>query len=161
MGRRVYIETSVISYLVARPSRNILAAAWQQVTQEWWDTRRARFELFASELVLAEASHGDPDAAQRRTEALQGIPDLEVTDDAVALAGRLINEGALPMEATGDALHIAVAAVHGMDYLLTWNYRHLDNAERKPVVRDVCAMAGFRCPEICTPQELMGEEANG
>jgi predicted nucleic acid-binding protein len=161
MGRRVYIETSVISYLVARPSRNILAAAWQQVTQEWWDKRRARFELFTSELVLAEAGQGDPDAAQRRSETLQSIPDLEVADEVVALATRLVNEGALPREAMDDAVHIAVAAVHGMDYLLTWNYRHLDNAERKPVVRSVCAIAGYRCPEICTPQELMGEEENG
>jgi hypothetical protein len=97
MGRRVYIETSVISYLVARPSRNILAAAWQQVTQEWWDKQRARFELFTSELVLAEAAQGDPDAAQRPSEPLQSIPDLEVTDEVVALAKRLVKEGALPV----------------------------------------------------------------
>jgi len=158
MGRRVYIETSVISYLVARPSRNIVATAWQQVTQEWWDKRRAQFELFTSELVLAEAAQGDPDAAQRRSETLQSLPDLEVTDEVIALAERLVNEGALPREAMDDAVHIAVAAVHGMDYLLTWNYRHLDNAERKPLVRSVCALAGYRCPEICTPQELLGEQ---
>jgi predicted nucleic acid-binding protein len=161
MGRRVYIETSVVSYLVARPSRNLLAAAWQQVTQEWWDKRRAGFELFTSQLVLAEVAQGDPGAAQRRREALQHIPDLEVTDEVVALAARLVKEGALPREATDDAVHIALAAVHGMDYLLTWNYRHLDNAERKPIVRSICAIAGYRCPEICTPQELMGEEEDG
>ena len=161
MGRRVYIETSVVSYLVARPSRNLLAAAWQQVSQEWWDKRRAGFELFTSQLVLAEVAQGDPEAAKRRREALQYIPDLEVTDEVVALAAQLVKEGALPREATDDAVHIAVAAVHGMDYLLTWNYRHLDNAERKPIVRSICAIAGYRCPEICTPQELMGEEENG
>ncbi len=161
MGTRVYIETSVVSYLVARPSRNLLAAAWQQVTLDWWDKRRAGFELYTSSLVLAEVAQGDPGAAQRRREALRDIPDLEVTDDVVALAGRLIKEGALPREATDDALHIAVAAVHGMDYLLTWNYRHLDNAERKPMVRSICAIAGYRCPEICTPQELMGENEDG
>ena len=160
MGRRVYIETSVITYLVARPSRNILAAAWQQVTQEWWDEQRARFELFTSALVLAEAAQGDPAAAQRRRDTLQNIPDLEITEEVVALAKRLVNEGALPREATDDALHVAVAAVHGVDYLLTWNCRYLDNAERKPRVRSVCAAAGYRCPEICTPLELMGEPQN-
>lgn len=161
MGKCVYIETSVISYLVARPSRNLLAAAWQQVTQDWWDKRRVRFELFTSQLVFAEAAQGDPEAARRRGDALQNIPDLEVTDEVVALAARLVTEGALPREATDDAVHIAVAAVHGMDYLLTWNYRHLDNAERKPLVRRVCTLAGYRYPEICTPQALMGEEENG
>jgi predicted nucleic acid-binding protein len=120
-----------------------------------------RFELFTSQLVFAEAAHGDPEAARRRSEALQNIPNLEVTDEVVALAARLVAEGALPREAMDDAVHIAVAAVHGMDYLLTWNYRHLDNAERKPVVRSVCTLAGYQCPEICTPQELMGEEENG
>jgi len=160
MGKRVYIETSVISYLAARPSRNLLAAAWQQVTQEWWDNQRSRFELFISELVLAEAAQGDPEAAERRSEKLKGIPDLEVTDGVVALAKKLVDEGALPREAMDDAMHIAVAAVHGVDYLLTWNCRHLDNAERKPLVRSVCAVAGYPCPEICTPQELMGEQDN-
>ena len=161
MGKRVYIETSVISYLVARPSRNILTAAWQQVTHEWWEKQRSRFELFTSELVLAEAGQGDPEAAQRRREMLRDIPDLDVTDGVVALAKRLVDEGALPRQATDDAIHIAVAAVHGVDYLLTWNCRHLDNAERKPLVRNVCAICGYRCPEICTPLELMGEQENG
>ena len=157
MDKRVYIETSVISYLVARPSRNLLTAAWQQVTREWWDNRRSRFELYASELVSVEASHGDSDAAQRRSEILIGIPDLAVTDSAVALAKKLVGAGALPREAMDDAMHLSVAAVHGIDYLLTWNCRHLDNAEMKPLMRNVCAVAGYRCPEICTPQELMGE----
>ena len=156
MGKRVYIETSVISYLTARPSRQILAAAWQQVTQEWWDKHRTRFDLFASELVLAEAGQGDPDAAQKRIEKLKGIPDLEVTSDVVVLAKKLVADGALPNDAMDDAMHVAVSAVHGVDYLLTWNCRHLDNAELKPLIRSVCAVAGYRCPEICTPQELMG-----
>jgi predicted nucleic acid-binding protein len=158
MGKRVYIETSVISYLVARPSRNLLTAAWQELTRQWWDNRRSRFELFTSELVSAEASLGDPDAARRRSEKLRGISDLAVTDSTVALAKKLVDAGALPKEAVDDAMHLAVAAVHGIDYLLTWNCRHLDNAELKPLMRSVCAVAGYRCPEICTPQELMGEQ---
>ena len=157
MGKRVYIETSVISYLVARPSRNLLTAAWQQVTHEWWDSRRSRFELYTSELVSAEASRGDPDAAKSRNEELRDIADLEVTESAVALAKKLVDAGAVPKEAMDDAMHLSVAAIHGMDYLLTWNCRHLDNAEMKPLMRSVCAVAGHRCPEICTPQELMGE----
>ena len=98
MGKRVYIETSVISYLAARPSQDLLTAAWQQVTHEWWNNRRPRFELFTSELVSAEASQGDPDAAKRRDEKLRDIADLEVTDSAVALAKKLVDAGALPKE---------------------------------------------------------------
>ena len=147
MGKRVYIETSVVSYLVAHPSQNMLAAAWQQVTREWWEKQSSLFELYTSELVLAEARQGDPDAVQRRYEKLMLIPDLEITDEVVILAKKLVEEGALPKEAMDDAVHIAVSAVHGVDYLLTWNCRHLDNAERKPLVRSVCAVAGYRCPE--------------
>ncbi|MHC4444298.1 MAG: type II toxin-antitoxin system VapC family toxin [Planctomycetota bacterium] len=158
MAKKVYIETSVVSYLTARPSRNILAAAWQQLTQDWWEKQGSRFELFILTLVMAEAGEGDPDAVKRRVEMMQGIPDLEVTDDVVALAKKLIDEGALPREALDDAMHVALATVHGVDYLLTWNCRHIDNAERKPLIRSVCAVAGYICPEICTPQELMGEE---
>jgi predicted nucleic acid-binding protein len=161
MNKRVYIETSVISYLAARPSRNILAAAWQQVTLDWWEKKRPQFDLFMSELVLNEVKRGDPDAVQKRIEKLQGIPDLEITNEVVALAKKLVDESALPREAMDDAIHIAIAAFHGMDYLLTWNYRHLDNAEKKPLIRSICAIAGYRCPEICTPQEFLGEEDNG
>ena len=158
MKKRVYVDTSIISYLTARPSRNILAAAWRQVTEEWWDTQRRRFDLFTSEVVLAEAGQGDPDAAQRRIERLRDVPGLAVTESVEALARKLLEEGALPREATDDAMHVAIAAVHGIDYLLTLNCRHLDNAERKPEVRRVCSESGYRCPEICTPQELMGDE---
>jgi predicted nucleic acid-binding protein len=160
MGKRVYIETSVISYLTARPSKNALATAWQQITRQWWDSQRSRFELFASELVLAEIGQGDPKAAIKRKERLREIPDLDVTKDVVILAKKLVGDGALPKEAMDDAMHVAVAAVHGIDYLLTWNCRHLDNAEMKPLMRSVCAIAGYRCPEICTPQELMGGQDN-
>jgi hypothetical protein len=114
--------------------------------------------LFLSEVVVAEAGQGDVSAAGRRLEALEGLPSLELTDEVASLARRLVERGALPAIATDDALHVPIAAVHQADYLLTWNCRHLDNAERKPAVRRVCAEAGFPCPEICTPQELMGDE---
>jgi len=159
--KTVYVETSVLSYLTARPTRDVLAAARQQMTCEWWDTRRARFEVFVSPLVDQESRRGDPDAARRRVEALAGLPTLEIVEDAYDLAAALLAEGALPSAAEDDATHIALAAVHSMDYLLTWNCRHIDNAETKPIVRSVCATHGYACPEICTPEELMGDQDEG
>jgi predicted nucleic acid-binding protein len=131
------------------------------MTCEWWVTRRARFEIFVSPLVDQEARRGDPDAARRRVEAIAGLPTLEIVEDAYDLAAALLAEGALPSAAEDDATHIALAAVHGMDYLLTWNCRHIDNAETKPIVRSVCATHGYSCPEICTPEELMGDQNEG
>jgi predicted nucleic acid-binding protein len=158
MRKQVYIETSVVSYLAAWPSRDILIAAAQEITRNWWNQERSRYELFVSELVRVEASRGDPDAAQRRLEKLEAISDLKITSEAVALANHLVDQGAVPREVADDATHVAVAAVHGMDYLLTWNFRHIDNAETKPQMRSICAVAGYPCPEICTPQELMGAD---
>jgi len=152
----VYIETSIVSYLTARPSGDLVAAAWQKATVDWWETQRSRFDLYTSDVVVEEAGRGNPEAAVGRLEALSGIPILAVTDAVVALSKALIHGGAVPAKALGDSLHIAVSAVHGVDYLLTWNYRHLDNAETKPVIRSVCALHGYPGPEICTPQELMG-----
>ena len=154
--KSVYVETSVLSYLTARPSANLVAAARQRLTCDWWELHRPRFRLFISPLVEAEASRGDPRAAERRLAAADGLPSLDVLPEALELAARLLAEGALPAEAADDAAHVALAAVHGIDYLLTWNCRHLDNAEMKPVIRAACALAGYPCPEICTPDELMG-----
>ena len=154
--KTVYVETSVLSYLTARPSRDLVATAHQQVTRDWWEGQRARFEVFISPLVEQEARRGDPAAAQRRVEVLRGLAMLEVVEEAYDLAAALISQGALPPAAEDDATHIALAAVHGIDYLLTWNCRHIDNAETKPVVRAICATRGYACPEICTPEELMG-----
>lgn len=159
--KTVYIETSIVSYLTARPSSELLAAAWQKVTIDWWDTQRNRFDLLASDLVIEEAGRGDDTAVARRLEALAGIPLLAITDEVLALSEALIQGGALPREAIGDSLHIALTAVHGVDYLLTWNYRHIDNAEKKPSIRKVCLANGYGYPEICTPQELMGVYGNG
>lgn len=160
MKKSVYVETSVISYLTARVSRDLVSAARQQLTQEWWDNSRQKFELFVSPLVSDEALRGDLEAAGRRMEILRDIPELTLTDDAASLAGRLMQAGALPEKAKDDAVHIAIAAVCQMDYLLTWNCRHIDNAVMKPVMRKICAEQGFVCPEICTPEELRGE-SNG
>jgi len=156
--KTIYVETSILSYLTARPTRDLLAAARQQITREWWDTRRACYDLFVSPLVEQEVRRGDPDAARRRGEALGNLQALEIVEEAYELATALIAESALPSAAKDDATHIALAAVHGMDYLLTWNCRHIGNAETKPVIRTVCAKHGYACPEICTPEELMGDQ---
>jgi predicted nucleic acid-binding protein len=157
---KVYIETSIVSYLTARPSSDLLAAAWQKVTVDWWETQRYRFDLFASDIVIEEAGMGASDAAERRLEALTAIPLLAITEEVVLLSEKLIQKGAVPRKAIGDSLHIAVAAVHGVDYLLTWNYRHIDNAETKPIIRRTCLESNYGYPEICTPQELMGVYVN-
>lgn len=160
MKKSVYIETSIPSYLTARPSRDVRAAAWQQITAQWWDEVRDQYELFMSALVIAEASDGHPEAAARRLEALQGIAELVIDKEIQAFSEKLIAEGGIPEVAKADALHVAVAAAHGMDYLLTWNCRHIDNATRKPIIRAICAASGYSYPEICTPMELLPEDNN-
>ena len=156
--KSVYIETTIASYLTARPSRDLRAAAWQQTTIQWWEQERPRYELFTSELVLAEARSGDADAAGRRLAIVETLPLLSVTDEAKGLADRLVADGAVPTQAEADALHIAIASVHGIDYLLTWNCRHIDNATAKPAIRSSCAVAGYTCPEICMPLELLSDQ---
>jgi predicted nucleic acid-binding protein len=135
MKKTVYIETSIPSYLTARPSRDIRAAAWQQITSQWWDEARHDYELFTSELVVVEASAGDPAAAARRLQALQGVAELQIDREVQELAEALIAKGGVPAGAEADALHIAVATVHRIDYLLTWNFRHIDNAATKLLIR--------------------------
>ncbi len=159
MRKTVYIETSIVSYLTALPSRDLRAAAWQQITAQWWQQERARYELCTSALVVKEAAQGDPEAAQRRLAILSDLYKLTVDDEAERLADRLTEGGGVPVGAEGDALHIAVAAVHEVDYLLTWNCRHIDNAATKPIIRSICAVEGYPCPEICTPVELLSEES--
>ena len=152
---RVYLETTVISYLTARPSRNLRMVAHQEITADWWTRRRMRFELYVSRLVIDEAAAGDVEAAARRLVTLSGIPRLELTEPASILAASLVTEAAIPREAIEDALHVAVAAAHGMDYLLTWNCRHIANATMRNRIGDVCAASGFDAPVICTPEELL------
>lgn len=157
----VYIETSIVSYLTARPSSDLVAAAWQKVTTDRWETQRDRFNLYTSDLVIEEAGRGYDFAAARRLKALKGIPLLAINDEVVALSETLIQAKALPLKAIGVSLHISLCAVYGLDYLLTWNYRHIDNAETKPKIRKICSASGYDYPEICTPQELMGVSENG
>jgi len=156
MAERVYLETSIISYLAARPSRDLVTAARQQLTHEWWSRRRPGFEVYVSELVMAEAALGDSDAAERRTQWIQDLPSLAISEEATALARKLVHAAGLPNRAAIDALHIALAASHGMDYLLTWNSTHIANAEFRPKVERACRDNGYEPPVLCTPDELMG-----
>ena len=152
---RVYVETTVVSYLKARPSRDLIVTGHQQITCDWWDTRRGDYELCVSQLVHEEAAEGDPQAAQERLEALAAMTMLEISEEAVSLAEELVQAGALPSKAGNDALHIAVAAIHRVPYLLTWNCRHMANATMRAQIEAVCASRGFKAPIICTPEEMM------
>lgn len=154
---QVYLETTILSYLAARPSRDLITAANQQLTHEWWERRRTDFSLCISEAVLREARAGDPQVAAKRDELAAELPLLAITGDVIAMAEALVRQGPLPPKAATDAVHIAVAAVHGVEYLLTWNCKHIANAEMHPRVRAVCEGRGYPMPVICTPAELMGE----
>jgi hypothetical protein len=143
--RNVYVETTVLSYLAARPSRDLRVAAHQQITAEWWDSRRRDFDLFVSQLVEEEASAGDVHAASRRIECVAELTLLDLSDLVLALAERLVADGAVPEAAAEDALHIAVAAVHGMHYLMTWNCKHIANAATRSRIEAVCNEAGLTC----------------
>jgi hypothetical protein len=154
---RVYVETSVLSYLTAIPSRDLVQTGNQRVTIDWWASRD-RFELLVSEAVLAEARRGDPDAAARRIAAIDGITVLAATAEANRLADAFLAASVMPTKAALDAAHIAIATVHGANFLVTWNCAHIANAIMRESIEEVCRAAGYRAPVICTPQELMPEE---
>ena len=155
MRPKVYIETSIIGYLTARQSNDIRAAANQNATLEWWDIQRPKFDLLISEFVTAEASLGDSEAVQRRLMVIAEIPELEATEEVRLLGQTLISQGAIPQKAGIDAYHVAIAAVNGLEYLLTWNCTHIANAIMRPKIEAICRSCGYEPPIICTPQELM------
>jgi len=155
MPQRVYIETTFVSYLTARPSRDLIIAGHQAITHDWWDHCRQDYELCVSQLVVQEAGDGDPEAAQERLVVLAKMTMLEITEEAVALAEELVRAGALPTKAGNDALHIAIAAVHRVPYLMTWNCRHMANATLRAPIDAACASKGFKAPIIGTPEEMM------
>jgi hypothetical protein len=152
---RVYIESTIPSYVVARPARDLLQAARQQVTRDWWELRRERHELFTSQVAVDEVAEGDPAMAQLRLELLKSVPLLAGTDEALELARVILSSGLLPASADRDAAQIALATVHEMDILLSWNLRHIANATIQVRLRRLVDGAGLVLPEICTPDELM------
>lgn len=155
MKPTAYIETSVVSYLSARPSRDVVVAAYQQVTRDWWRIASDRFDLVASALVVAEAGAGDAQAARDRLRALDTVTLVEATADAERLAQRLIDNTAVPLQAADDAAHIAIAVTNGVDFLVTWNFRHIANAAIRTRIERTCREAGYEPPIICTPNGLL------
>ena len=154
---RIYIESTIPSYVVARPARDLLQAARQQLTRDWWDFQREKHELFTSQVVLDEIADGEHEMAQRRLELVAGLTVLDLTPAAETLASQVLHSGLLPATADGDAAHIALATVHGMDILLTWNCRHIANAAIVGRLRRLAESHEYTLPEIYTPEELLGE----
>ena len=155
MKGKIYVETSVISYLTSRLSRDLIVAGHQQITQEWWANHRDKFELFVSQTVLEEIAGGDQEAAQQRLSVIESLPLQEITEEAIALAKDLVRLGPLPEKAAVDALHIAIAVTNKVDYLLTWNCKHLANAALRSRIERVCRARGYDPVVICTPEELL------
>ena len=156
MKASVYIESSVISYCVARTSQNLIVAARQAITQEWWNSGIKRYTCYISAVVEREISAGDPEAAKQRRKLIAEIPSLQVNEDAQDLTQGLLSAQLLPIGSVDDALHIAIASVHGMAYLLTWNFKHINNAETKGRIMTFVEKSGYRCPVLCSPEELGG-----
>ncbi len=157
MTETVYIETSIIGYLSARTSNNLILMANVEATQEWWDDRRSLFSIYISQVVLDEVARGDTEIAAKRLEILRDFPLLKIDQTVQNLAAQFLSKSNLPPKASDDALHIAVATVYGLDYLLTWNCKHIANAQIQKKLAQISLDAGYELPTICTPYELMGE----
>ena len=160
MKPRLYIETTIPSYLTARPNSRIRIAADQQTTREWWETERKEYDLYISEMVVREARVGDATFAAKRLESIKEIPLLPETTESESLAEYLLLTGIIPPKAAPDAFHISLAAVHRMEYLLTWNCTHIHNLKLERRIQAACAKFGFECPLICTPAELLEDTHN-
>ncbi|MEI7901893.1 MAG: type II toxin-antitoxin system VapC family toxin [bacterium] len=155
MRPKVYVETSVISYLTSRPSRDIVVAANQEVTRDWWGSARSRFDLYISEAVVQEIAEGDPEAAAERKRNVMSVPMLIGSPEALALTKKFLSQGAVPARAATDALHIAMATVYGIDYVVTWNYKHIANALAQRKIARISRSCGYEPPVLCTPLELL------
>ena len=159
MKPTVYIETTIPSLLTAWPNRDLQIAAQQVSTREWWETR-SRYELYVSEEVLREAGRGDAEAAAQRLAAIADCIILPMTAEVEELTTRILATGLIPPRAIRDAIHIGVSAVHQVDFLLTWNCRHINNANIQQRLRRACRAAGFELPVICSPNGLLGSSPN-
>jgi predicted nucleic acid-binding protein len=155
MKEKVYIETSVVSYLCSRPSRDLIVAANQEVTQEWWRDERRSYELFVSEFVLSEIMAGDRDAAVKRQEAVQDIAILTANEKSERLAVEIMRQAKLPVSVVDDVAHVSIASVHGMEYLLTWNCAHIANPHWLGKLSRIIVVHGYEMPVVCTPQALL------
>ncbi len=154
MKLTVYIETSVIGYLTSRLHSDPIVAGQMLETRKWWSETRNSFELFTSELVVEEASRGNPNAAAERLKILSEVPFVPITDSCTHVASALLLGHALPEKARVDALHLAICATNGIGYLATWNCRHLANATLQEKIKQICLASGYNSPVICTPPQL-------
>lgn len=157
MTETVYIETSILGYLTARPSRDLVVAANIEITREWWDTRRSAFQLYSSQAVVKETSQGDTEIASQRLEIIRNLALLDLNQSVLDLAEQFLERSSLPAKADVDAIHIAAATVHGMDYLLTWNCKHIANAQIQRKLAEISLDLGYELPILCTPYELLGD----
>lgn len=155
---KLYIETSIVSYATARPSRDIAVAGIQQQARDWWADERHKFELVTSQVTLDEASGGDPSAAADRLKLLDGLPLIDIDAGVIALAKRLIDAHTMPEKAAADSVHVAAAALGGAKYLLTLNCRHIANAHELPRIYNLLDQEGFGQLLICTPAEFLGAQ---
>ncbi len=157
MSETVYIETSILGYLTARPSRDLVVAANIEITREWWDTRSSYFQLYTSQAVVKETSQGYPEIASQRLEIIRNLALLDLNQSVLALAEQFLQRSSLPAKADVDAIHIAAATIHGMDYLLTWNCKHIANAQIQTKLAEISLDLGYELPILCTPYELLGD----
>ena len=155
MKKRLYIETTVVSYLTANPSRDIIIAGHQGATRDIWPALSVKFETYVSALVFEEARRGDRSQAQLRVAAIESFPMLDIDDEARILAETIIAKKGIPSQYPEDALHIAVAAVNGIEIVVTWNFAHLNNPFIRKILRRIIEDEGYECPEICSPEELL------
>jgi predicted nucleic acid-binding protein len=156
VSETVYIETSILGYLTARPSRDIIVSANIEITREWWNIRRTNFQLYSSQAVVKETSQGDTAVASQRLEIISNLSLLDLNQSVLDLAEQFLKRSNLPAKADVDAIHIAVATVHGMDYLLTWNCKHIANAQIQRKLAEISINSGYELPILCTPYELLG-----
>jgi len=155
----LYIETTIVGYLTARSGSDVIFQARQELTRRWWDHRRSDYDLFVSQFVLNEAGAGDPTAAAERLQLLDGLPLLDAGhSDVDRLADLLVDQHLLPSKARADAQHVAVATVFGVDYLLTWNCKHIANADRLPLIYSTLRGESFNPPLIVTPEEFSNHD---
>jgi hypothetical protein len=157
MSETVYIETSILGYLTARPSRDLVVAANIEITREWWDKRSSDFQLYSSQAVIKETSQGDTAIATQRLKIVRNLALIDLNQSVLDLAEQFLERSSLPAKADVDAIHIAAATVHSMDYLLTWNCKHIANAQIQRKLAEISLDFGYELPILCTPYELLGD----
>lgn len=157
MDYSVYLETTVISYLTAKRNRDIVIAARQETTRQFWDLLGRSYVPYVSALVISECSKGDPEQSRKRIESIKGFSILSTDSESEMLANLILHSKGIPEQYPEDALHLALAAANGIDFVATWNFAHINNPFTRRLIRTIIEGAGYQCPEIISPDELLGE----